>query len=99
MLSNGLTMQLTMNGNTGIKAGDMINVRVFKTGSEVGDMFDKRISGRYIISKLRHYFTRTGDKKHRIVAEVTKNSVIQPYPSDLKPMPKAVGKIKKVSSS
>jgi len=99
MLSNGLTMQLTMNGNTGIKAGDMINVRVFKTGSEVGDMFDKRLSGRYIISKLRHYFTRTGDKKHRIVVEVTKNSVIQPYPSDLKPMPKAVGKIKKVSSS
>ena len=91
-------MNVTITGNTAIQAGDMMNVKIFKTGSKVGDMFDKRLSGRYMISKLRHYFSRRGDKKHRVIAELSKNSVGEAYPNNLPPSPKGTGGVKRLNA-
>ena len=97
-LQNGFTLNVTITGNTAIQAGDMMNVKIYKTGSKVGDMFDKRLSGRYMISKLRHYFSRRGDKKHRVIAELSKNSVGEAYPNNLPPSPKGTGGVKRLSA-
>ena len=52
--------------------------------------FDEKLSGNYLILKLRHSFAFAGDKKHRIGMEVVKDSVKSKYPSNLPSSP--VGK-------
>ena len=57
-----------------------------------GKFSDEKLSGNYLITKLRHFFSFAGDAKHRIGMEVVKDSVGQGYPNGLPVTPKGTGK-------
>ena len=78
-------LQLTVNGFTGIQAGDLITFEMPsyepKTGSEPTDN-DIYMSGRYLITSVRHQINRKM-KKHIMVLECVKDSVRRPYPEEI----------------
>ena len=49
---------------------------------------DERLTGRYVITRLRHTFDFGNPKKHTIQATVIKDSVTKPYSNNLPPNPK-----------
>ena len=56
--------------------------------NEDEDLYDERLTGRYIITRLRHTFDFGNPKKHTIQATVIKDSVTKPYSNNLPPNPK-----------
>ena len=85
-------MTIKMVGNLSIQASDIIRLNVYKaktdTDNEEEDLYDERLTGRYVISRLRHNFEFGNPKKHTIEATVIKDSVTKPYPNNLPPNPK-----------
>ena len=85
-------MTIKMVGNLSIQASDIIRLNVYKaktdTDNEEEDLYDERLTGRYVISRLRHNFEFGRPKKHTIEATVIKDSVTKPYPNNLPPNPK-----------
>lgn len=78
-------LQITVNGFTGLQAGDIITFEMPsyepKTGSEPTDR-DIYMSGRYLITSIRHQINRQM-KKHIMVLECMKDSVRRPYPEEI----------------
>ena len=62
-----------------------------KSQTDGGELYDERLSGRYIISELRHLFKKGGEAKHRVGITVIKDSVSKIYPNDLPKMPTGTG--------
>ena len=85
-------MTIDMIGNLSIQASDVIRLNVYKAKTDVDnedeDLYDERLTGRYIITRLRHTFDFGNPKKHTIQATVIKDSVTKPYSSNLPPNPK-----------
>ena len=85
-------MTIDMVGNLSIQASDVIRLNVYKAKTDVDnedeDLYDERLTGRYIITRLRHTFDFGNPKKHTIQATVIKDSVTKPYSSNLPPNPK-----------
>ena len=80
-----LKLQLTVNGFTGIQAGDLITYEMPsyepKTGGEQNDN-DVYLSGRYLVTSVRHQINQA-NKKHIMVLECQKDSVRRPYPQEI----------------
>ena len=78
-------LQITVNGFTGIQAGDLITFEMPsyepKTGNEPSDN-DRYMSGRYLVTSVRHQIN-IGMKKHVMVLECMKDSVRIPYPEEV----------------
>lgn len=77
-----LTMNLEAHGQTSLSAGDLIglNLRGKESMVAAGDG-DPYLSGRYLITKMRHKFTKgDGQPKHTCHMEVIRDTVKEPYP-------------------
>lgn len=78
-------IQLTVNGYTGVRAGDLITFEMPsyepKDGSEPYDL-DLYMSGRYLVTTIRHEINMKL-KKHIMVLECMKDSVRIPFPSEI----------------
>ena len=71
---NGSILNIEVNGQTFIQAGDKINLEISATSSITDDKEDKQLSGNYIVTHLRHSFTKSQQLKHKIVMQVAKDS-------------------------
>lgn len=71
---NGIILNVEVNGQTFIQAGDKISLEIGATSSITDDKEDKQLSGNYIITHLRHTFTKSQQLKHKIVMQVAKDS-------------------------
>ena len=53
-------MTIDMVGNLSIQASDVIRLNVYKAKTDVDnedeDLYDERLTGRYVITRLRHTF-------------------------------------------
>ena len=78
-------LQITVNGFTGLQAGDLITFEMPsyepRNGNEPYD-FDPFMSGRYLITSIRHELNLKL-KKHLTILECMKDSVRIPYPQEL----------------
>ena len=63
--------------NTG--AGDVITLSVGATSSQTDDSIDKQVSGRHIITTLRHEFNLTGDPRHQMYMETIKDGLVDGF--------------------
>ena len=70
----GYILNIEVNGQTFIQAGDKINLEIGATSSVTDDKEDKQMSGNYIVTHLRHTFTKSQQLKHKIVMQVAKDS-------------------------
>jgi len=78
-------LTLTVNGFTGIQAGDIITYEHPSYESKVaGEQNDNDIylSGRYLVTTVRHQINQA-NKKHLMVLECHKDSVRRPYPQEI----------------
>ena len=80
-----LRIELTVNGYTAVKAGDLITFELPsyepRDGNEPSDM-DPYMSGRYLITTVRHSIDLKM-KKHIMTLECMKDSVRIPYPVEI----------------
>ena len=97
-LNRGFGMRLTVNGNTAMQAGDIIqiNIPLSSTKSAADDEFDAFYSGLYVITKMRHIFKMGASKRHRCVMEVYKESVRTEVPAQLPTMTQGSGSITEI---
>ena len=72
-----MEMTLEVNGNCHINAGHMIDVHIPRYGPQhhpdIPEADNPLVSGRWLITKIRHNFSITG-KKHRMVLTCSKDS-------------------------
>ena len=71
---NGYILNVEVNGQTFIQAGDKINLQIGATSSITDGKDDAQMSGNYIVTHLRHTFTKSRQLKHKIVMQVAKDS-------------------------
>ena len=77
------TIAVTIHGTTNIAAGDMVELNYAAPGRNHNDgTLDKSISGRYLITKLRHTFSPV-TSNHEINMVVTRDSLPTELPSDV----------------
>jgi hypothetical protein len=81
----GLTLNIVVHGQTSYAAGDMIGINLKnKTPRSSDSVGDPYYSGRYLITKLRHKFTR-GDgsqSRHTCHMQVVRDTVREAYPAN-----------------
>lgn len=79
-----LKLQITVNGFTGLQAGDLITFEMPSHQPNTGTEPDSDIfmSGRYLVTAIRHQLNKQL-RKHIMVLECMKDSVRKPYPSEL----------------
>ena len=70
----GLTLNIEVNGQTFIQAGDKISLDIHSLGAFDDDKLDENLSGGYVVTHLRHTFTQSGQLKHKIIMRVAKDS-------------------------
>ena len=71
---NGSILNIEVNGQTFIQAGDKISLEIGATSAITDDKEDKQLSGNYIVTHLRHTFTKSQELKHKITMQVAKDS-------------------------
>ena len=71
---HGYILNIEVNGQTFIQAGDKIQLEIGANSSLTKDREDKQLSGNYIITHLRHTFTQSRQLKHKITMQVAKDS-------------------------
>jgi hypothetical protein len=74
-------LELTLNGFTGVTAGDLITFEMPSYTPAGESTIDPYMSGRYLVTSVRHQLNRTL-KKHVMVLECMKDSVRRPYPEE-----------------
>lgn len=84
MAFTSLKLEITVNGFTGIQAGDVITFEMPsyepRVAGEQKDN-DRYLSGRYLVTSLRHMVNQA-TKKHLMILECMKDSVRVSYPSE-----------------
>ena len=80
-----ITLNITVHGQTSFSAGDLVGINIKNKNPKVADQGpgDPYYSGRYLITKLRHKFTKgDGQSKHTCHMEVVRDTVTQAYPAN-----------------
>ena len=81
-LDAAITLRVEVPGNTTLQAGDLIGIEMRNQGILAEDKKDPYFSGRYLVRKLRHEFTRAeGMPKHTVYLDCVRDTIKQPYPS------------------
>jgi hypothetical protein len=70
---------MKITGSTTIAVGDMIELQIPVTGRIHEKEDNEYMSGKYLITELRHMFS-TVDKKHEIALVASKDSLPKEYP-------------------
>ena len=81
-IEKGIKTQMKVPGQTSIQAGDVVTLQVGATSAQTGDALDKQVSGRHIITTLRHEFNLTGDPRHQMYMETIKDGLVDGFPED-----------------
>ena len=71
---NGTILNIEVNGQTFIQAGDKVNLQIGATSAVTDTKDDVQLTGNYIVTHLRHTFTKSQQLKHKIVMQVAKDS-------------------------
>lgn len=71
---NGSILNIEVNGQTFIQAGDKVNLEITANSAVSDEREDKQLSGNYIVTHLRHTFTKSQQLKHKISMQVAKDS-------------------------
>ena len=71
---NGTILNIEVNGQTFIQAGDKVNLQIGATSAVTDTKDDVQLTGNYIVTHLRHTFTKSQQVKHKIVMQVAKDS-------------------------
>jgi len=80
-LGRGIKVQLEVPGQTFIQAGDIIEVNIGSTSATTEDKQDKTLSGKHLVTTIRHEFSRGEDPRHKMYLETVKDSLAEEYPS------------------
>ena len=81
-IDSAITLRIEVPGNTSLQAGDMVGIDMRNQGLLAEDERDPIYSGRYLVSKLKHEFTRgDGVYKHHCHMEVIRDTAIKPLSS------------------
>ena len=78
-LNFGVNISMKVTGNTTLAVGQLINLIVPVTGRVHEKENDEYMTGKYLITKLRHIFSQT-DRKHEIAFNAVKDSLPKEYP-------------------
>lgn len=79
-MESAITLRITVPGNTTLQAGDMVGIDMRNQGILKEEERDPIYSGRYLVSKLKHEFTRgDGVYKHNVHMEVIRDTASQPF--------------------
>ena len=65
-LKYGVNISMKLTGSTTLAVGDVINLQIPVTGRVHDKENDEYMTGKYLITELRHMFS-TVDKKHEIL--------------------------------
>ena len=77
-LNSAVSLRMKVHGNTTLQAGDLIGVKIAGSGGED----DPILTGRYLVSKLHHSFTRgDGLFKHELLMDCVRDTVQTRYPT------------------
>lgn len=80
-LDTAITLRLKVNGNTTLQAGDLVGV-VLKNQTDTDSAQDPYLTGRYLVTKLRHEFTKdAGKNTHTLHLDCVRDTVQKAYPS------------------
>jgi hypothetical protein len=92
---NSNLAEITVPGNMGLLIGTMLNVRVpyIVTPAE-GDMWDKRKSGKYLVTAVNHKFDLVQSKFTSLVW-LTRDSLPEPLPNVDKTLPDKIARLNK----
>lgn len=80
-----LRVQITVNGFTGIQAGDIVSFEMpsYTPANDIEPSDnDPYMSGRYLVTSVRHQ-VNIANQKHIMSLELQKDSVRRPYPQEL----------------
>ena len=80
-LETAITLRLKVPGNTTVQAGDLIGV-ILKNQTDADSAQDPYLTGRYLITNLRHEFSQgQGKNTHELHIDCVRDTVQVPYPS------------------
>jgi hypothetical protein len=77
-LTNGGTINISMNGNTNMTVGDMVHIYIPVTGVDHDDEEVESTSGNYLITKLRHAISPQ-QKQHEIHMQLVRDCTTKSY--------------------
>ena len=85
-LTSGIKVIMAINGTTTLHIGAIIDIQVPIVGkNHSDDEYDLYNSGKFLITKLRHIFTKSGDQsKHEIIMTAIKDSINIELPKNSK---------------
>ena len=80
---NSITLNMMIPGNTFIKAGDVLEIKIGASSTVTDRTNDPNYTGKYLITKIRHNFNNSKtDVRHTINMTVVKDSVNYEYPNN-----------------
>ena len=80
---NSITLNMMIPGNTFIKAGDVLEIKIGASSTVTDRTNDPNYTGKYLITKIRHNFNNSKkDVRHTINMTVVKDSVDYDYPNN-----------------
>ena len=71
---NGMILNVEINGQTFIQAGDKVSLEIGNTSTVTDEKDDVNLTGNYIVTHLRHSFVKSKQLKHQIIMQVAKDS-------------------------
>jgi len=81
-LSSSLTLRVEVPGNTSLQAGDVVGLEIMNRSSDTEEEFDLNYTGRYLVTKLHHVFTKgMGQYKHTVHMECVRDTMSEALPS------------------
>ena len=81
-IGNGISIQMSVNGRTSLTVGDIIFITI--PSIRGSDTENELYTGKYLIVKLRHTFSKPL-RQHEITMEVVRDNSPSDYPSDGNP--------------
>lgn len=76
---NAIQVQVTVSGDSQRKVGEVVNLRLPSTKNETGQ-FDELLSGRYLISKIKHMISSNVTTGYSTIMLLVKDSYGTPLP-------------------
>ena len=79
-LQRGIKLQLQVPGQTYSQAGDIVELQIGATSANTGDKLDKQLSGKHLVTTIRHEFNFGADPRHQMYMETVKDSLEEDFP-------------------
>ena len=81
-LSSSLTLRVEVPGNTTLQAGDVVGLEIMNRSTNTDEEFDLNYTGRYLVTKLHHVFTKgIGQYTHTVHMECVRDTISEALPS------------------